>query len=221
MTSPALSAATRHGLLFVLSSPSGAGKSTLSRRLLAADERFVLSISATTRPRRPAEVHGEDYLFVNQAEFDRMVAGGEMLEHARVFDNHYGTPRAPVEAAVMAGRDVLFDVDWQGTQQLRQSGLRDLVVSVFLLPPSIAELERRLRARGQDDDAVIRKRMAKSQAEISHWAEYDYVLINDDFERCFSQIETIVEAERMRRPRQRDLLAHVDSLNAEFERMFG
>ena len=144
-----------------------------------------------------------------------------MLEHARVFDHFYGTPRGPVEEAIAAGSDVLFDVDWQGTQQLKQSALGRQVVSVFILPPSIAELERRLRARGQDDDAVIQKRMSKSQAEISHWAEYDYVLINDDLDRCFSQIGTVIAAERLRRERQRSLVGHVDSLNREFEELFG
>jgi len=218
---PATPDPERQGLLFVLSSPSGAGKSTLSRRLLAGDASFVLSISATTRPMRPGEVDGKDYHFVDLARFRAMAEAGGMLEHARVFDHHYGTPRAPVEAAIAAGRDVLFDVDWQGTQQLRDSALGFALVRVFILPPSIAELERRLRHRGQDDDAVIARRMAKSQAEISHWAEYDYVLINDDLDLCYSQIETIVAAERLRRPRQRALVGHIDSLNREFQELFG
>jgi len=211
----------RQGLLFVLSSPSGAGKSTLSRRLLAGDAAFVLSVSATTRPMRPGEVDGKDYHFVDVTRFREMAGAGEMLEHARVFDHHYGTPRAPVEVAIGQGRDVLFDVDWQGTQQLRDSALGFAVVSVFILPPSIAELERRLRHRGQDDDAVIARRMEKSQAEISHWAEYDYVLVNDDLDACYSQVETIVAAERLRRQRQRGLIGHVESLNREFEDLFG
>lgn len=218
---PTLPEPERQGLLFVLSSPSGAGKSTLSRRLLAGDGSFVMSVSATTRPMRPGEVDGKDYHFVDAARFSAMAAAGGMLEHARVFDHHYGTPRAPVEAAIGQGRDVLFDVDWQGTQQLRDSPLGFAVVSVFILPPSIAELERRLRHRGQDDDAVIARRMAKSQAEISHWAEYDYVLINDDLDTCYSQIGTIIAAERLRRPRQRSLIGHVESLNREFEELFG
>ena len=207
----------RQGLLFVLSSPSGAGKSTLTRRLLAADPAMTLSISATTRAKRAEEVDGRDYFFVDHARFDEMVASDEMLEHARVFDNKYGTPRAPVEAAVGSGRDVLFDVDWQGAQQLANSDLQHRLVKVFILPPSIAELERRLRARAQDPADVIERRMAKARSEISHWAEYDYVLINDDLDICYSQIETIIAAERLRRERQPAVAAHVEALNAEFE----
>jgi len=207
----------RRGILFVLSSPSGAGKTTLSRRLLADDPGFTLSVSATTRPARPVEVEGVDYFFVSKQRFDQMVSGREMLEHAHVFGNYYGTPRAPVEAAVLAGRDVLFDVDWQGAQQLRNSDLGALVVTVFILPPSIAALEQRLRQRGQDSDTVIAGRMAKARDEISHWAEYDYVLINDDLDLCYSRIGTIVAAERQRRERQKWLQPHVDALYAEFE----
>ena len=206
----------RRGILFVLSSPSGAGKTTVSRRLLAEDLAFTLSISATTRPPRPGEVEGEDYFFVSQQRFGQMVARREMLEHAHVFGHSYGTPRAPVEAAVQAGRDVLFDVDWQGAQQLRQSDLGPLVVTLFILPPSIAALEERLRRRAQDSDDVIAGRMAKARDEISHWAEYDYVLINDDLDECYSRIGTIVLAERMRRNRQKWLQPHVDALNCEF-----
>lgn len=209
--------ADRRGILFVLSSPSGAGKTTLSRRLLAEDPGFTLSISATTRAPRPGEVDGVDYFFVSQQRFDRMVAARAMLEHAHVFGHSYGTPRAPVEAAVQSGKDVLFDVDWQGAQQLRNSDLGLLVVTVFILPPSIAALEDRLRSRAQDSDQVIARRMAKARDEISHWAEYDYVLINDDLATCYSRIGTIVAAERQRRGRQKWLQPHVDSLNSEFE----
>lgn len=207
----------RRGILFVLSSPSGAGKTTLSRKLLADDPGFILSVSATTRPPRPAEEEGRDYFFVSKQRFDEMIASHQLLEHAHVFGNDYGTPRAPVEAAVQAGRDVLFDVDWQGAQQLRNSDLGALVVTLFLLPPSIAALEQRLRRRAQDSDAVIAGRMARARDEISHWAEYDYVLINDDLDLCYSRIGTIVAAERQRRERQKWLQPHVDALYAEFE----
>jgi guanylate kinase len=211
----------RRGILFVLSSPSGAGKTTLSRRLLAEDPTFRLSISATTRPPRAGETEGEHYFFVSKQRFEEMVAGREMLEHARVFGHAYGTPRAPVEAAIQTGRDVLFDVDWQGAQQLRQSDLGTSVVTVFILPPSIAALEARLRTRGQDSDAVIAGRMAKARDEISHWAEYDYVLINDDLDMCYSQIRTIVTAERQRRDRQKWLPRHITTLYTEFENRIG
>ena len=209
----------RRGILFVLSSPSGAGKSTLSRRLLEEDPAIGLSVSATTRPAREGETHGEDYFFVDHAEFERMVAEDRMLEHASVFGNSYGTPRAPVEAAIRAGRDMLFDVDWQGAQQLRASDLGQSVVQIFILPPSIAELERRLRARAQDSEEIIARRMAQARDEISHWAEYDYVLINDDLDRCYSRIGTIIAAERLRWTRQKWLFPLVESLNAEFEEM--
>jgi len=213
--------ADRRGILFVLSSPSGAGKTTLSRKLLAEDLEFTLSISATTRPPRPAETAGVDYFFVSQQRFDAMVAGREMLEHAHVFGHSYGTPRGPVEAAIRSGRDVLFDVDWQGAQQLRNSDLGPLVVTVFILPPSIAALEARLRSRAQDNDEVIAGRMARARDEISHWAEYDYVLINDDLATCHSRIGTIIAAERRRRARQKWLQPHVDALYAEFEARAG
>ena len=207
----------RNGILLVLSSPSGAGKSTLSRRLLHQDSAFEMSISVTTRAARPGETHGKDYIFVSSEEFGRLASEDSLLEHAEVFGKRYGTPRAPVEEALGEGRDVLFDVDWQGAQQLRDSALGRSVVGIFILPPSIAELESRLRRRAQDSDDVINRRMAKAKAEISHWAEYDYVLINDDLSRCFSQIRTIVDAERLRRDRQRGLRALVDGLNCEFE----
>jgi len=187
----------RRGLLFILSSPSGAGKTTLSRHLLAADPALSLSISATTRPPRPGERDGVDYHFVDAGAFDGMVERGDMLEHARVFDNQYGSPRAPVEAALAEGRDVLFDVDWQGAQQIKLAMQGD-VVSVFILPPSIDALESRLKTRAQDDDATVARRMAKAMDEISHWREYKYVLVNDDLEKCAIQLASILTAERLR-----------------------
>ena len=207
----------RRGLLFILSSPSGAGKTTLSRRIRADDPDFTFSVSVTTRPPRPGEQDGREYHFRSPERFREMVAEGELLEHAEVFGNFYGTPRAPVEAALEAGRDVIFDVDWQGGQQLRNSGLKDAVVSVFILPPSIAELERRLRARGQDSAEVIAGRMARARDEISHWDAYDYVLVNDDLDRCEREIRAILAAERMRRERRPGLVARVQALNAEFQ----
>jgi guanylate kinase len=191
----------RRGLLFVLSSPSGAGKSTLSKMLLAGDRDISLSVSATTRPPRPGEVDGIDYHFVSVARFEQMVAAGDFLEWAHVFGNRYGTPRAPVEAILAQGRDVLFDIDWQGAQQLRQAAGED-VARVFILPPSIAELERRLRSRGTDSNEVIAARMERARAEIGHWSEYDYVLVNSDLEACFEQVCTILGAERLRLARQ-------------------
>ncbi|MFD1881010.1 guanylate kinase [Paracoccus pacificus] len=192
----------RSGLLIILSSPSGAGKTTLSRRLMAWDPSLAFSVSATTRPPRPGEVDGQHYHFCTREEFAAMVDGGQMLEHAEVFGNLYGTPRGPVETAMSAGRDTLFDVDWQGGQQIRNSALGQHVVSIFVLPPSLAELERRLRNRGQDSDAVIAGRMQKSLSEISHWAEYDFVLINDDLDRTEAQLRAILTAERLRRSRR-------------------
>ena len=207
----------RRGILIILSSPSGAGKSTLSRRLLEFDPEVRFSISATTRPPRAGEQEGRDYLFKSRREFEAMVERGEMLEHAEVFGNLYGTPRAPVEAAIADGQDVLFDVDWQGGQQIRNSSLRDAVVSIFLLPPSIAELESRLRARGQDAPSVVAERMAKSRDEISHWAEYDYVLINANLAQCEAELRAVLAAERLRRDRRPDLVALIRRLNEEFE----
>mgnify|MGYP001359263443 CR=1 FL=1 len=206
----------RRGLLIILSSPSGAGKSTLSKRLMAWDPAVRFSVSATTRAPRPGETDGKDYYFKSRAEFDALVVAGQMLEHAEVFGNLYGSPRAPVEQAMQEGRDTLFDIDWQGGQQIKQAMTGD-VVSIFILPPSIAELERRLRTRGQDSDEVIRGRMAKSEAEISHWAEYDYVLINDDLDRAEAELKTIVTAERLRRDRQPGLSDFVRGLNREFD----
>ena len=207
----------RRGLLLILSSPSGAGKSTLARRLMEWDPTMRFSVSATTRAPREGEVEGREYYFKPRAEFEAMVAAGETLEHAEVFGNFYGSPRAPVEAAMAEGRDTLFDIDWQGGQQIRNSALGRDVVSVFILPPSIAELDRRLRSRGQDSDEVIRGRMAKSQAEISHWAEYDYVLVNDDLDETFARLLTVLQAERMRRDRQPGMADFVRGLNREFE----
>lgn len=207
----------RRGLLLILSSPSGAGKSTLARRLMAWDPSISFSVSATTRAPRPGELDGREYHFRSRAAFEDMVAEGGMLEHAEVFGNLYGSPRAPVEAAMAEGRDTLFDVDWQGGQQIRNSPLGAEVVSVFILPPSIAALEARLRGRGQDSDAVIENRMTKSRDEISHWAEYDYVLINEDLGRTADDLIGIVRAERLRRTRQPGLTGFVQSLSREFE----
>ena len=208
----------RRGLLLILSSPSGAGKSTLARRLMDWDPTIRFSVSATTRPARPGEVEGRDYFFRSRTAFDAMVAAGEMLEHAEVFGSLYGSPRVPVEAAMRTGGDTLFDIDWQGGQQIRNSGLGRDVVSIFVLPPSIAELEARLRARGQDSDAVIAGRMEKSLAEVSHWAEYDYVLVNDDIDATEARLRMILAAERLRRDRQPWLNDFVRGLNGAFGR---
>ena len=205
----------RTGLMVILSSPSGAGKSTLARRLMDWDAGLRFSVSATTRAPRPGEVDGVDYHFTTRDAFLRMVAEGQMLEHAEVFGNLYGSPRGPVEQAMLAGRDTLFDVDWQGGQQIRASALGAHVVSIFVLPPSLPELERRLRGRGQDSDAVIAGRMDKSRSEISHWAEYDYVLVNDDLDETEARMRAILTAERLRRDRQAGLGGFVRALMAE------
>ncbi|MCF6443317.1 guanylate kinase [Nereida sp. MMG025] len=210
-------AADRRGLLIILSSPSGAGKSTLAGRLMKWDASLSFSVSATTRPPRTGESHGVQYYFETRERFEQMVADGDMLEHAEVFTNLYGSPRAPVEAAIAAGRDVLFDIDWQGGQQIRNSRLGRNALSIFILPPSIAELERRLRNRAQDSDEVIAGRMKKSRDEISHWPEYDYVLINDDLDVTEAKLKTIISAERMRLSQQPNLADIVRGLNAEFE----
>lgn len=207
----------RRGLAIILSSPSGAGKSTLARRLMAWDPTLKFSVSATTRAPRPGETDGVEYYFRSRAEFEAMVAAGEMLEHAEVFGNFYGTPKAPVEAAMAQGRDTLFDIDWQGGQQIRRSALAKDVVSIFILPPSIADLEARLRMRAQDSDEVIAGRMAKSRDEISHWAEYDYVIVNRDAEEAEAELRTILLAERARADRQPGLTEFVRGLNREFE----
>lgn len=205
---------TGRGLMLVLSSPAGAGKTTISRRLIAKYPRIRLSVSATTRPPRPGEVEGSDYYFVDVARFERMVKGAEFLEHARVFGNLYGTPKAPVQAALGAGQDVLFDVDWQGTQQLVQSAREDLV-SVFILPPSLEELKRRLEGRAQDSADVIALRMAKAGEEMSHYAEYDYVVVNRDIDDAVAAVETILAAERLKRHRQAGLAEFVNHLRGE------
>ena len=201
----------RRGLMFVLSSPSGAGKTTLSRRLLASEEGVSMSVSVTTRAMRPGEVEGKDYYFVDKPYYDTMVQQGELLEHATVFDNHYGTPKQQVMEALESGRDVLFDIDWQGTRQLSQTCRADLV-SVFILPPTLDELERRLRARAQDSEEVVQKRMAKATEEISHWEEYDYVVVNEDLDKAMAHIQRILHAERFKRWRQLDIAAFVDQL---------
>ena len=209
--------AARRGLLIILSSPSGAGKSTLAARLRAWDSTLNFSVSATTRAPRPGEEHGREYYFHSREEFQDMVAKGDMLEHAEVFGNYYGSPKGPVEEAIKAGRDVLFDIDWQGGQQVRASALGKHVLSIFILPPSIPELERRLFARAQDSKEVIDGRMSKSRDEISHWPEYDYVLVNEDLDETEACLKTIVAAERMRLSQQPDLVNVVRRLNKEFE----
>ena len=201
----------RRGLMLVLSSPSGAGKSTISRALLDQNPDLTMSVSATTRPMRPGEVEGRDYYFINQEKFDEMVAAKEFLEHATVFGNSYGTPRLPVMDALNDGLDVLFDVDWQGTQQIRGNALEDLV-SIFILPPSIEELERRLRTRAQDTEEVVQSRMAKATSEMSHWAEYDYVIINEDIQRSVREANAIFSAERQKRQRQVGVINFVREL---------
>lgn len=204
----------RRGLMLVLSSPSGAGKTTLSRLVLEEDDGIELSISVTTRKQRPGEIDGRHYHFIDRMRFEAMVAKGELLEWAEVFDNYYGTPRAPVESALASGRDILFDVDWQGTQQLREKAPKDLV-SVFVLPPSISELERRLHSRAQDSEEVIHARMAEAADEMSHWSEYDYVIVNFDIDHALAEVRAIVAAERLKRERQTGLSAFVRSLQAE------
>ncbi|HRO16432.1 MAG TPA: guanylate kinase [Paracoccus sp. (in: a-proteobacteria)] len=205
----------RSGLLIIISSPSGAGKTTLARRLMEWDPTLRFSVSATTRPPRPGEIDGQHYYFIDRDTFRSMVAEGQMLEHAEVFGNLYGTPRRPVEQATADGRDTLFDVDWQGGQQIRASALGPHVVSVFILPPSLTELERRLRTRGQDSAEVIARRMRQSRDEISHWAEYDYVLINDDLEATEANLKAILTAERLRRERRPTLGPFVRELMEE------
>ena len=207
-------AVARRGLMLVLSSPSGAGKTTLSRKLLAQDANVALSVSVTTRKMRPGENEGRDYRFIDRKQFDAMVDSDELLEWAEVFDNYYGTPKKPVMEALATGRDVLFDIDWQGTQQLREKARADLV-SVFVLPPSIPELERRLRTRAQDDYETIHRRMAKAADEMSHWAEYDYVVINRDLEQAFADVAAILAAERLKRERQSGLSDFVRGLHAK------
>jgi len=204
----------RRGLMFVLSSPSGAGKTTLSRMLLDKMPGMRLSVSVTTRAKRPGEVDGKDYHFIDKAKFDAMSKNGELLEFATVFDHHYGTPRKPVEDALASGEDVLFDIDWQGTQQLREKA-RDDVVSVFILPPSAADLEKRLHTRAQDSDTVIAGRMSRASHELSHWAEYDYVVTNSEIDSAYAEVATILKAERLKRERQTGLSAFVRDLQKQ------
>src|SRR5258707_4408057 len=205
------SAIQRRGLMLVLSSPSGAGKTTLSRQLLDNDSHIQLSISCTTRAKRPGEKDGVDYKFLDTATFRGMVDRGEFLEHARVFDHYYGTPRAPVENALDTGRDMLFDIDWQGTQQLKEKG-RDDLVTVFILPPSTRDLERRLITRAQDSPDIVARRMSKAADEMSHWAEYDYAIINRDIATSLMQLKSILTAERLKRERQQGLESFVKAL---------
>lgn len=211
--------ADRRGLLVILSSPSGAGKSTLARRLMAWDTDLQFSVSATTRQPRPGEEHGREYYFLTEDDFRQQVSNGQMLEHAHVFGNFYGSPAGPVREAIQNGKDVLFDVDWQGEVQIRNSELGKHALSIFILPPSIKELRRRLETRGHDTEDVISKRMLKSWDEISHWGYYDYVLINDDLDTTEDKLKTIVSAERMRRIQQPRLQDHVRALQFEFESM--
>lgn len=204
----------RRGLLFILSSPSGAGKTTITRSLLERDPQLTVSVSVTTRAPRPGEIDGQDYRFISKERFDQMVEGHELLEHAKVFQNYYGTPLRPVEDALANSQDIIFDIDWQGTQQLKQKLVNDLV-TVFILPPSQAELERRLRSRQQDNEDVIRERMKKASDEISHYSEYDYIIVNHDLERSIAQARAILEAERCKRRRLTELPDFVRSLMSE------
>ncbi|MFG6561960.1 MULTISPECIES: guanylate kinase [unclassified Sulfitobacter] len=214
MTNP-----SRRGLLIILSSPSGAGKSTMARALRAWDPTINFSVSATTRAPRPGEEDGKDYRFVGEEEFRQAVAEGEMLEHAHVFGNFYGSPKAPVQAAISEGQDILFDIDWQGAQQIRNSDLNTHTLSIFLLPPSITELKRRLESRGQDDAATIAKRMGKSWDEISHWDGYDFVLVNDDLDQTEARLKSIITAARLRLSQQPAIKDHVRRLQSEFEEL--
>jgi guanylate kinase len=207
----------RRGLMFVLSSPSGAGKTTLSRLLLEREPGLKMSVSATTRPMRPGEIEGRDYFFVDKPKFETLIRQGELLEWATVFDNLYGTPRAPVEAALSVGQDVLFDIDWQGTQQLYQKASVD-VVRVFILPPSAADLEKRLHTRAQDSAEVIRGRMDRASHEMSHWAEYDYIVINQNVDDAFAEVQSILKAERLKRARRVGLTEFVRNLQRQLEK---
>ena len=214
-----MSRQSRRGLLIILSSPSGAGKSTMARALRAWDPTINFSVSATTRAPRPGEVDGTDYRFIGEEAFRQAVAEGEMLEHAHVFGNFYGSPKAPVQAAIDQGQDILFDIDWQGAQQIRNSDLNTHTLSIFLLPPSITELKRRLEGRGQDDAETIAKRMGKSWDEISHWDGYDFVLINDDLDQTEARLKSIITAARLRLSQQPAIKDHVRRLQSEFEEL--
>lgn len=208
---PARPAVSRRGLMLVLSSPSGAGKTSISRQVLAEEAELAISVSVTTRPRRPSEVDGTHYLFLNVERYEALAAGGQLLEHAEVYGNRYGTPRGPVEAALARGQDMLFDVDWQGAQQLRHS-MRDDVVSLFILPPSLEELARRLKTRAEDDDATVRYRLNQVAADITHWDAYDYVVVNSDFPQSVAAVRAILAAERLKKARQTGLTGFVDDL---------
>jgi guanylate kinase len=216
MTAQGYDGVERRGLMFVLSSPSGAGKTTLSRMLIDRMPGLKMSVSATTRPMRPGEVEGRDYFFVGKAKFEEMAKQGDLLEWATVFDNRYGTPRQPVDAALSAGQDVLFDIDWQGTQQLREKARAD-VVSVFILPPSAADLEKRLHTRAQDSEEVIRGRMNRATHELSHWAEYDYIVVNQNVDDAFAEVQSILKAERLKRERRTGLTEFVRGLQRQLE----
>ena len=214
-----MSKQSRRGLLIILSSPSGAGKSTMARALRDWDPTINFSVSATTRAPRPGEEDGTDYRFVGEEDFRQAVAEGEMLEHAHVFGNFYGSPKAPVQAAIDQGQDILFDIDWQGAQQIRNSDLNTHTLSIFLLPPSITELKRRLESRGQDDAETIAKRMGKSWDEISHWDGYDFVLVNDDLDQTEARLKSIITAARLRLSQQPAIKDHVRRLQSEFEEL--
>jgi guanylate kinase len=217
MTAGGFDGVERRGLMFVLSSPSGAGKTTLSRMLIERMPGLKMSVSATTRSMRPGEIDGRDYFFLDKPRFEAMAKNGELLEWATVFDNRYGTPRAPVEAALSAGQDVLFDIDWQGTQQLREKARAD-VVSVFILPPSAADLEKRLHTRAQDSDEVIRGRMSRATHELSHWAEYDYIVVNHNVDEAFAEVRSILQAERLKRERRTGLTEFVRGLQRQLDK---
>lgn len=206
---------TRRGLMLVMSSPSGAGKTTLTRRLLDEDDDVVMSVSATTREPRPGEEDGKDYYFVSHERFREMIDGGELLEHAIVFENRYGTPTGPVKEALKGGKDVIFDIDWQGTQQMMSSASAIDLVRIFILPPSVKALEERLKNRAQDSEETVQHRMEQAESEISHWAEYDYVLVNDDLERTYEDLKAIVRAERFRRERRPGMSDFVRQLMEE------
>jgi|TARA_B110000238_G_scaffold106438_1_gene115897 guanylate kinase len=210
---------TRRGLLIILSSPSGAGKSTLSRMLLDWDPSLRFSVSATTRDPRSGEIDGREYYFKTRDEFEKLIASDGMLEHAKVFDNFYGSPKEPIESAVSKGIDIVFDVDWQGGQQIRASSMKNDVISIFILPPSITELERRLNARGQDSIEVVASRMSKSKDEISHWNEYEYLIVNNDLQQSFEALKSILIAERTKQVRRNDLEFLIGNLNTEFDAM--
>ena len=210
---------TRRGLLIILSSPSGAGKSTLSRMLLDWDPSLRFSVSATTRDPRSGEVDGREYYFKTYNEFEKLIVSDGMLEHAKVFDNFYGSPKEPIESAVSKGIDVVFDVDWQGGKQIRASSMKNDVISIFILPPSISELERRLNARGQDSIEVVASRMSKSKDEISHWNEYEYLIVNNDLQQSFEVLKSILIAERTKQARRNDLESLIENLNTEFDTM--